>query len=80
MPWSAVTLGLCLMAVSCSTTEGPDSPAHSTVNIDVGSTVAQLTPRWCATPAGNIPYGNGPAGQYCQVMTPWGPAWGQTVK
>jgi hypothetical protein len=65
---------------SCSSTTGDGAAATSNVNVDLSGAVNLMTPRGCATPAGIYPYGNGPAGQWCQVMTPWGPAYGQTVK
>lgn len=72
---------LCLSLAACSATKGDDSPANSTVNIDVGGAVSQLTPRGCATQLGVVPYGSGPAGMPCQVFHPmYGWIAGMTVK
>jgi hypothetical protein len=66
-----VFVALWVVLSGCASTSGDHADANVKTTVDASSIFDFLTIRGCATRAGIYNCGVGPAGQPCQVMTPW---------
>lgn len=78
----ALFLSVLAVAVSCSSSEGHDSPVDTRTNLsfDLGDILTASTPRMCVTAVTTCNYGSGAADQLCVCYTPYGPFQGMTAK